>query len=109
MFQSSFILHILSDLSEQFSKLGTTFFDKDDVTPNELFEAIKIFFRDPKRRPEQDKDEQALLNIRRVIAEEIEKFSPIRERTLQIPGAGNFELLKPLIGFKFRSRTSCLN
>lgn len=38
--------------------------------------------------------------IRRLLIEEIEKYSPIKERTIIIPGHGPCELIKPLIGFK---------
>ncbi len=35
-----------------------------------------------------------------VMAEEIDKYAPVKEKTLTIPGVGHFELIKPLIGYK---------
>ncbi len=45
-------------------------------------------------------DERSLANVRRLIIEEIDKYAPIRERTIFIPQEGQFELIKPLVGFK---------
>ncbi|HEX8147043.1 MAG TPA: response regulator [Pyrinomonadaceae bacterium] len=46
-------------------------------------------------------DESAVLtNLRRALVEEMDKYSPIRERTIYIPEEGSYELIKPLIGFK---------
>jgi hypothetical protein len=39
-------------------------------------------------------------SIRRVVVEEMERYAPVRERTIHVPGQGHFELIKPLIGFK---------
>lgn len=45
-------------------------------------------------------DESAMLaNIRRVIIEEIERYAPVKERTIYIPQEGHYELIKPLIGY----------
>ena len=41
-----------------------------------------------------------LINLRKALVQEIDKYSPIRERTIYIPDGGNYELIKPLIGFK---------
>ena len=38
--------------------------------------------------------------LRSILAEEIAKLSPLRERTLSIPDEGNFELIPPLVGYR---------
>lgn len=45
-------------------------------------------------------DAVVLSKLRKVLAEEIDKYSPLRERTIYIPEEGSYELIKPLIGFK---------
>jgi hypothetical protein len=37
---------------------------------------------------------------KKIMAEELEKYAYIKERTLSIPKEGNYELIRPLVGFK---------
>jgi hypothetical protein len=41
-----------------------------------------------------------LASLRKALIEEMDKYSPVRERTIYIPNEGSYELIKPLIGFK---------
>lgn len=92
----------LGDLREEIGKLGAfSVLSKMDVTPLELSEKIKEAIEQAELQAAQKQEESDVLaTIRRVVTEEIERFAPIRERTIHVPGEGHFELIKPLIGYK---------
>ncbi len=49
----------------------------------------------------QELDESATLaSLRRLLIRELDKYSAIKERTIYVPEEGQYELIKPLVGFK---------
>lgn len=45
-------------------------------------------------------DEAILSGLQKALIEEIDRYSPIREKTISVPEERFYELIKPLIGFK---------
>src|SRR5687768_9317681 len=45
-------------------------------------------------------DSSMLTALRNELLEEINKYSPLKERTIYVPDEGPYELIKPLVGFK---------
>jgi CheY-like chemotaxis protein len=45
-------------------------------------------------------EHQLLAKLRTILAEEMAIYAPLKERTIYIPQEGQYELIKPLVGFK---------
>jgi CheY-like chemotaxis protein len=92
----------LSELRDEIGKLGAqSYISKSEVSPRALPELIKeVIEKHEKETARREEEEKMVSSIKRVVAEEIERYAPVRERTIHVPGQGNFELIKPLIGFK---------
>lgn len=71
-----------------------------DVMGSALLQAIRVAKKRRVKDRSRDKEEYKVVDVRRILIEEIDKYSTIKERTVSIPGAGNYELIKPLVGFK---------
>jgi len=75
------------------SKLNIRFAD-------EVLSYIPKALEEYETRARRERDEAAMReSIRRVVIEEIERYTPIKERTIHIPKEGQYELIKPLIGY----------
>jgi CheY-like chemotaxis protein len=92
---------------EELTKLGVD----EIVDKSDAFRTVDGFDEFAKRVQElvsraenqiinQANESELLKSIRALLIQEIEKYAPIKERTIIIPGEGQFELIKPLIGFK---------
>lgn len=86
-----------------FEKLGIDLF----VSKHELFEKGKfnetiqqLLNKSQKKEITLADDTDIVGVMRNILNQEIEKYALIKEITLSIPEEGNFELMKPLIGFK---------
>jgi CheY-like chemotaxis protein len=92
----------LVDRREDLAALGVeSFISKSDTGPTNWVETIRRVISESHKKPApQPVATEIVESIRHLVREEIEKFSPVRERTLHIPGHGTFELIKPLIGYK---------
>ncbi len=98
---------VLSAYLERYAKdLGTlgvsAFISKGSPS---AIDDIKFYARkviqDHDRQLREELDEAATLSkLRQLVIKEIDRYSPIRERTIYVPQEGQFELIKPLVGFK---------
>ena len=92
----------LQDRYEELSKLGiSALVSKRDASPYTLLEKLREALKASEERQQAEVVESdVLINIRKVLVQEVEKYAPIKERTLLIPDEGVFELIKHLVGFK---------
>jgi len=92
----------LQDRYEELSKIGiSALVSKLDLRANTLIEKLRELLKASEGQQQAEVVESDLLiNIRKVLVQEVEKYAPIKEKTLLIPGEGVFELIKPLVGFK---------
>jgi CheY-like chemotaxis protein len=98
---------VLSAYLERYAKdLGTlgisAFISKGSPNAiNDIKFYVRKMIKDYETQIRKELDEASTLtNLRQLIVEEIDKYSPIRERTIYIPQEGQYELIKPLVGFK---------
>jgi CheY-like chemotaxis protein len=93
----------LEPYAKDLGKLGVTAFISKGSSKSigEIQSYIRRAIEDSESGARKEIDESSMLsNLRRLLVEEIDKYSPIKERTIYIPQEGHFELIKPLIGFK---------
>lgn len=93
----------LERYAKDLGKLGVSAFISKG-SPNAI-EDIKVHTRkvikDNNSQVRKEVDEASTLaSLRQLIVGEINKYSPIIERTILVPKEGQFELIKPLVGYK---------
>jgi DNA-binding NarL/FixJ family response regulator len=78
--------------------------DKNDkLTPDHLYELLEKVVKDSKAYespPSKATTSPSIEEIRNVLIDEMNRLSPLREKTLVVPNEGQYELIKPLIGYK---------
>ncbi len=88
----------------ELADLGVTaFINKRSSMEHSFTNAIQKAIKSSTQRNalrQQQHSSASLEEVKRVLAEEIEKYAPIKEKTISIPSEGNYELIKPLIGYK---------
>jgi hypothetical protein len=77
-------------------------FDKGDAKlSEELSSHINRAIAERESKSRRDIDESAIsMNIRKILVDEIGKYSSVKERIIQIAHERSYELIKPLIGYK---------
>lgn len=67
---------------------------------DEVLSYIPKAIKEYETKVRREHDESAMLaSIRKLVIEELERSAPIKERTIHIPGEGQYELIKPLVGY----------
>lgn len=86
---------------QELSTLGVDAFisklDGFEMLAQQLHSALA---RAKRRRLEVVREGEMIESVRSLLIAEVEKYAPLKERTLVIPGEGRFELMAPLVGFK---------
>ena len=94
----------LGDHQEDLFKLGVDqFISKSSIVaePGDVRRFVKDILSQLEIDNHQDQGQSRVIaSIRETIAAELEKYAAVKDRILNVPGEGNFELIKPLIGFK---------
>ncbi len=92
----------LSDFQTELLRLGVdSVISKGDFDVGTFYAILdKAVSRQGQVIAKQAQQPVLLSDIERILVAQIEKYSPIKERTIDVPLQGRYELIKPLIGFK---------
>lgn len=92
----------LGDLRKNITNYGIyAFVSKAEATPDYLRDLVdKAIVQYEETLFREEQKTSMLDGIKQVLRDEIERYAPIKERTLHIPGEGRYELIKPLIGYR---------
>jgi len=90
------------EFSEDLAKIGVdAFFNKADFRPLHFEKKLKEIIAEAARKRIKKAEQSLRLNeFKELLTTELDRLLPLKARTLTIPGEGNFELMKPLIGYK---------
>ncbi len=84
--------------SIDYKKLGVDYlFTKSNLNLNVFRIAVSTILN---KNNSNKTNSNLLVETRKILNKELERYALIKEKTLFIPDEGNFELIKPLIGFK---------
>ena len=93
----------LESFAEQLLRFGATTVLRKGTSKftSELLSRISQALTERGLQYRKEIDESAVLtNLRSILIHEIEKYSSAKEKLIHIPGDREYELIKPLIGFK---------
>ena len=92
----------LGDLRKNIENYGIyAFVSKAETTQNNLMDLVDKAIEQYEETIIREEQKTSMLDgIKQVLRDEIEKYAPIKERNIHIPGEGRFELIKPLIGYR---------
>jgi CheY-like chemotaxis protein len=89
------------DQPHELMRLGISEIVKKGEDPGGLHRAIQRAINESPRNVVRKPEEEGLVrSLSTVLSELFDRYAPIKEKTLYIPGEGHFELIKPLVGFK---------
>lgn len=91
----------LTEMENALPAMGAYAFVSKRSSPVEIRHLLKRAIADYEIRNREGAEQSRLAaHVKELLLEQISKYAPIKERTLQIPDEGGYELIKPLIGFK---------
>ena len=91
----------LSEMEHELPALGAYAFVSKASHGVEIRHLIKKAIADfDLRKREVEEKAKISEEVRSILLDQIEKYAPLKERTIHIPDEGAYELIKPLIGFK---------
>ena len=91
----------LQKFRDEITNLGVkSFINKSELNPGDLLEIISQTIKDSESKFSEKNYQIQFQDVKKILEENIEKYADVRARNIHLPIEGNFELIKPLVGYK---------